>query len=398
MIKRAERIEKLPVYLFAQIDRAKREAIAKGMDIIDFGVGDPDLPTPSHIIEALYKAAKDPKNHRYPTYEGMLKFREAVALWYNNKFQVELDPEREVLTLIGAKEGIGHLPLAFINEGDMALIPDPGYPVYRAGITLAGGIPYSLPLLRENNFLPDLEAIDKKIAKKSKLIFLNYPNNPTSAVADKDFFKRVVAFAKENEIIVCHDAAYSELGYDDYKPPSFLEIKGAKEVGIEFHSLSKTYNMTGWRIGFACGNSDILAGLGSIKTNLDSGVFQAIQYAGIEALTGPQDCITENVVTYKKRRDILVKGLNRLGWDVPLPKVAFYVWIPVPSRLRSRASATERGYTSTKICEILLKEQGIVMTPGNGFGKTGEGYIRAALTVDKSRIEEAVKRIENLKF
>ncbi|MBU4560831.1 LL-diaminopimelate aminotransferase [bacterium] len=386
-MKKAERIEKLPVYLFAQIDRAKREAIAKGVDIIDFGVGDPDLPTPNHIIEALSRAAKDPKNHRYPSYEGMLKFREAAASWYKKRFQVELDPEREVLTLIGAKEGIGHIPLAFINEGDIALIPDPGYPVYRAGVTLAGGIPHSIPLLKENNFLPDLGAIDRKIAKKVKLIFLNYPNNPTSAVAGKDFFKKVVAFAKENDVIVCHDATYSELGYDGYKPPSFLEVEGAKEVGIEFHSLSKTYNMTGWRIGFAVGNSDILAGLGSIKTNVDSGVFQAIQYAGIEALAGPQECIAQNVATYKERRDILVEGLNRLGWGVSLPKVAFYAWIPVPQR-----------YTSAKLCEVLLEKCGIVMTPGNGFGKSGEGYIRAALTVDKSRIEEAVRRIENLKL
>ena len=387
MIKKAERIEKLPVYLFAQIDRAKREAIAKGVDIIDFGVGDPDLPTPDHIIEALSRAAKDPENHRYPSYEGMLKFREAAASWYKKRFEVELDPEREVLTLIGAKEGIGHIPLAFINEGDIALIPDPGYPVYRAGVTLAGGIPHSIPLLKENNFLPDLDKIDKKIAKKAKLIFLNYPNNPTSAVAGKDFFKKVVAFAKENDVIVCHDATYSELGYDGYKPPSFLEVKGAKEVGIEFHSLSKTYNMTGWRIGFAVGNSDILAGLGSIKTNVDSGVFQAIQYAGIEALAGPQECIAQNVATYKERRDILVEGLKRLGWGVSLPKVAFYAWIPVPQR-----------YTSAKLCEVLLEKCGIVMTPGNGFGKSGEGYIRAALTVDKSRIEEAVKRIERLKL
>ena len=387
MIKRAERIEKLPVYLFAQIDKAKREAMAKGVDIIDLGVGDPDLPTPNHIIEALYRAAKNPENHRYPSYEGMLKFREAVASWYNDKFQVDLDPEREVLTLIGAKEGIGHIPLAFINEGDVALIPDPGYPVYRAGVTLAGGIPQTMPLLRENNFLPDLGAIDQKIAERAKLIFLNYPNNPTSATAEKDFFGKVVKFAKENNIIVCHDATYSELGYDGFKPLSFLEIEGAREVGIEFHSLSKTYNMTGWRIGFACGNSDILAGLGSVKTNIDSGAFQAIQYAGIEALTGPQDGIAKNVTIYKERRDILVNGLNKLGWDVPLSKVAFYVWIPVP-----------KEYSSARICEILLEKCGIIMTPGNGFGKSGEGYIRAALTVDKSRIEEAVKRIENLKL
>ena len=387
MIKRAERIEKLPVYLFAQIDKAKREAMAQGIDIIDFGVGDPDLPTPDHVIEALSRAAQDPKNHRYPTYEGMLKFRQAVAWWYEKRFQVKLDPEREVLTLIGAKEGIGHIPLAFLNEKDVALVPDPGYPVYRAGVTFAGGIPHPMPLLKENDFLPDLEAIDKAIAQKAKLMFLNYPNNPTSSVADKDFFREVVDFATENEIIVCHDATYSELGYDGYKPPSLLEIEGAKGVGIEFHSLSKTYNMTGWRIGMAVGNSEILAGLGSIKTNVDSGVFQAIQYAGIEALTGPQDCIAQNVKTYKERRDILVKGLNELGWDVPLPKVAFYVWIPVP-----------QGYTSTRICEILLEEQGIVMTPGNGFGKSGEGYIRAALTVDKLRIEEAVRRIGNLKL
>jgi len=387
MLKRANRIEKLPIYLFAQIDRAKRETIAKGVDIIDFGVGDPDLPTPNHIIEALYRAAKDSKNHRYPTYEGMLQFREAVATWYKKRFNVELDPEREVLTLIGAKEGVGHIPLAFINEGDIALIPDPGYPVYRAGVTFAGGIPHTMPLLKENNFLPDLNKIDKTIAKKTKLIFLNYPNNPISSIADKDFFKKVVEFAKENDIIVCHDATYSELGYDGYQPPSFLEIEGAKEVGIEFHSLSKTYNMTGWRIGMSCGNSDILAGLGSIKTNIDSGVFQAIQYAGMEALAGSRDCIAQNVATYRERRDILVNGLNRLGWDIPLPKVAFYVWIPVPEK-----------YTSEKLCEVLLEKCGIVMTPGNGFGAFGEGYVRAALTVDKSRIEEAVKRIEKFRI
>jgi LL-diaminopimelate aminotransferase len=387
MIKKAERIEKLPVYLFAQIDKAKKEAIAKGKDIIDFGVGDPDLPTPKHIIEALTEAAADPQNHRYPNYEGMLEFRQATASWYKKRFRVDLKPEDEVLTLIGAKEGIGHLPLAFINEGDVALIPTPGYPVYRAGITFAGGIPHTLPLTKENNFLPDLEAIDKTIVKRAKLIFLNYPNNPTSAVAGKDFFAKVVKFARANDIIVCHDATYSELGYDGFQPPSFLEVEGAKEVGIEFHSLSKTYNMTGWRIGFCVGNSDILAGLGKIKTNMDSGAPQAIQRAGIAALAGPQDCVAENVAIYKKRRDILVEGLNKLGWKVPLPRVGFYVWMPIPE-----------GYSSAKLCQLLLEECGIVMTPGNGFGEPGEGYIRAALTVSEKRIEEAIKRIENLKL
>jgi len=387
MIERSQRIQLLPKYLFAKIDEAKARAISEGVDVIDLGIGDPDIPTPLAIVDELCEAARDPANHRYPTYEGMLEFREAVADWFRSRFNVDLDPTDEVLVLIGSKDGIGHIPLAFLNEGDYALIPDPGYPVYKAGVILSGGITYPLPLLSEGGFLPDLDGIDRDVARRAKLIFLNYPNNPTAAVADIRFFERVVEFAKANDILVCHDAAYSELGYDGYKAPSFLEAKGAKDVAVEFHSLSKTYNMTGWRIGFAVGNPDILAGLRGVKSNLDSGVFRAIQYAGIQALRSGRDSIARAMAIYKKRRNILVNGLRELGWSVPVPGAAFYVWIPVPE-----------GYTSASLCEALLSKAGIVVTPGTGFGEHGEGYVRTALTVDEARLAEAVKRIGKLKW
>jgi len=387
MIERSQRIQLLPKYLFAKIDEAKARAISEGVDVIDLGIGDPDIPTPLAIVDELCEAARDPANHKYPTYEGMLEFREAVADWFRSRFNVDLDPTDEVLVLIGSKDGIGHIPLAFLNEGDCALIPDPGYPVYKAGVILSGGITYPLPLLSEDGFLPDLDSIDRDVARRAKLIFLNYPNNPTAAVADIGFFERVVEFAKANDILVCHDAAYSELGYDGYKAPSFLEVRGAKDIAVEFHSLSKTYNMTGWRIGFAVGNQDILAGLRGVKSNLDSGVFRVIQYAGIQALRSGRDSITRAVAIYKKRRDILVNGLRELGWSVPVPRAAFYVWIPVPE-----------GHTSASLCEVLLSKAGIVVTPGAGFGEHGEGYVRAALTVDEARLAEAVKRIGKLKW
>jgi len=381
----AKRIKDLPPYLFAAIDKMKQEAIQKDVDIVNLGVGDPDLPTPPAIVKRLQAAVEDSRNHQYPSYEGLLTFRQAVARWYQKRFGVNLDPTTEVLTLIGSKEGIGHFPLAFINPGDVVLIPNPGYPVYHAGTLFAGGRSYFMPLLKENAFLPDLSRIPKGILKKAKVIFINYPNNPTSATADRSFFEEVVAFAKKHRLVVCHDAAYSEIFFDGQRPPSFLEAKGAKEVGIEFHSLSKTFNMTGWRIGFAVGNPKILAGLGKVKSNLDSGVFQAVQEAGIEAL-GCEDHLLEEIrKTYQERRDLLVPGLKQLGLEVALPKAAFYVWVAVPKR-----------YTSAKFTALLLSKAGIVTTPGNGFGNSGEGYIRMALTVKKEQLGEALQRMEKV--
>jgi len=382
-IEFATRIRTLPPYLFAAIDEMKQKAIARGVDIINLGIGDPDLPTPTPIIERLKQAAADPKNHQYPSYEGLLSFRQAIANWYQRRFGVTLDPMSEVLGLIGSKEGIGHVPLAFVDPGDIVLVPSPGYPVFPVGTTFAGGVPHLMPLLKQNGFLPDLNAIPKDVARRAKLMFLNSPNNPTSVVAGKDFFKRVVAFALEHEIIVCHDAAYSEIYYDGRRPPSFLEAEGAKDVGIEFHSLSKTFNMTGWRIGFAVGNKQILAGLGKVKSNLDSGIFQAVQEAGITAIQS-DDQLTDGLrKLYQERRDVLVPGLKKLGLDVDMPPAAFYVWIAVP-----------KGYTSTAFTAHLLEKAGIVTTPGNGFGAAGEGYIRMTLTTTKERLAEVVERIK----
>jgi LL-diaminopimelate aminotransferase len=355
------------------------------MDLINLGVGDPDLPTPEPIVRRLQKSAEDPKNHQYPSYEGMRAFREAVADWYRVRFNVPLDPGSEVLTLIGSKEGIGHLPLAFLNPGDRSLCPDPAYPVYSIGTMFAGGAPYFLPLRRENRFLPELDRIPASVLKRSRLLFINYPNNPTSAVADTGFFKKVVAFAKRHRLIVCHDAAYSEIYYDGLRPASFLEVEGARDVGIEFHSLSKTFNMTGWRIGFAVGNREIIAGLGKIKSNLDSGAFQAVQEAGIEALRLP-DSVTDGIRRiYQERRDLFVPGLTALGLDVEIPKAAFYVWIRTPKRTGS-----------SRFVQRLLTEAGIVSTPGQGFGAAGEGYIRMTLTVGTERLREALERLKRI--
>lgn len=383
----ASRLRQLPPYLFAEIDRLKLEAAERGMDIIDFGVGDPDLATPPHIVQRMAEAAADPRYHRYPSYEGLLAFRRAAAEWYRDRFGVALAPATEVLALIGSKEGIGHIPLAFIDPGDTVLVPDPGYPVYHAATVLAGGTPHALPLYPSNGFLPDLESIPLDVLRKAKMLFVNYPNNPTAAVASKEFFAHAVDFARRHHLILCHDAAYSEIAFDGFRPPSLLEIAGAKEVAIEYHSLSKTYNMTGWRIGFAVGNPEILAGLGKVKTNIDSGVFEAIQLAGIEALRGPQDCVAAHCKVYQERRDVLVQGLKGFGWDVPTPQASFYVWIPVLS-----------GYTSAELVKRLLGEAGIVTTPGVGFGTHGEGFIRAALTVPVERIREAVERIGKISF
>ncbi|MCX9085739.1 MAG: LL-diaminopimelate aminotransferase [Candidatus Methanoperedens sp.] len=382
-MKYADRINSLPPYLFAAIDKAKAEVIKKGVDVINLGIGDPDMPTPPHIVDAMKKSLDNPARHRYPSYEGMLSFRNAAAQWYKKIMNVALNPEDEVLTLIGSKEGIAHIPLAFLNPGDVSLVPDPGYPVYNIGSILASAKPFKMPLLAENEFLPDLDAIPKDIAKKAKLMFLNYPNNPTSATASLKFFEEVVEYAHENDIIVVHDDAYSEMTFDGYKAPSFLNASGARDVGIEMHSLSKTYNMTGWRLGFAVGNKDILEGLGKVKTNVDSGAFESVQEAGIAALTGPQDCVRDMNKMYRQRRDALLTGLSELGLDVKPPKATFYVWAHVNGK-------------ASDFSTMLLEKAGIVATPGNGFGEYGEGYVRFALTQSVEKINEAVERMRKL--
>ncbi len=381
----AERIRTLPPYLFAAIDEMKQQAIARGVDIINLGIGDPDLPTPDPILERMQQAVTDPQHHQYPSSSGMLSFRTAVAGWYQRRFNVTVDPKSEVVTLIGSKEGIGHVPMAFIDPGDVVLVPSPGYPVYPVAASFAGGIAHEMPLLKQNGFLPDLDAIPPDVARNAKLMFLNSPNNPTSVMADTAFFSRVIAFAKEHHVIVCHDAAYSEIFYDGLRPSSFLEAEGAMDVGIEFHSLSKTFNMTGWRIGFAVGRTEVVAGLSQIKSNMDSGQFQAVQEAGITALESDDRLTAGLRAIYQERRDVLVAGLRNLGLEFDVPSATFYVWIEVP-----------KGYTSASFTAHLLEKAGIVTTPGNGFGAPGEGYIRMALTTTKERLAEAVDRLKHI--
>ena len=382
----SQRLNKLPPYLFAEIDKAKRKARAEGADIIDLGIGDPDQPTPNHIIEKLNEASHDPANHRYALDQGMDILRAAVKKWYEARFGVSLNHSDEILPLIGSKEGIAHIPLAFINKGDYSLVPEPCYPPYKGGTILAGGTPFIMPLLEENNFLPRLDKIPNRVLKKAKFLFLNYPNNPTSACAELSFYNEVVKFAKKHAIIVLHDAAYSEINFDGYKPPSFLQAKGACDVGIEFHSLSKTYNMTGWRIGWACGNKKIIGGLAKVKANTDSGIFSAIQLAGVEALNGPQEYIAAMCRLYQQRRDALVEGLNRIGWQAAKPKATFYVWVKLPKSHKA----------SIKFAKFLLDEASIVVTPGCGFGQSGEGYVRMALTASEDRIKEAIERLKKV--
>jgi len=386
-IEKATRLSQLPPYLFKEIDRLKAELVAQGKDVINLGVGDPDQPTPAFIVEALAKASQKPENHQYPSYSGMNSFRDAAARWCKRRFGLDLNPATEVLTLIGSKEGIAHFPLAFLNPGDIALIPSPAYPVYLSGTLYAGGTPVLMPLLKKNNFLPDLKAIPEDIAQRAKILFINYPNNPTGATADRAFFEEVVAFAKKYNIIVAHDAAYSEMGFDSYRPESFLDVPGARDVGVEFHSLSKTFNMTGWRIGFAIGNAEILDGLGQVKSNIDSGAFNAVQEAGLAALDSDQSCVEAMRQIYQERRDVLIAGLQSAGLKPETPQASFYVWCATPS-----------GMKSADLTALLLKECGIVTTPGNGFGDPGEGYVRFALTVSKERLAQAVERIKKLKI
>jgi LL-diaminopimelate aminotransferase len=381
----ARRIERLPPYLFTEISRKIAEKRSQGVDVISFGIGDPDLPTPERIIESLREASLDAANHRYPETEGLPELRQAIARWYERRFGVSLDPEREVLPLIGSKEGIGHIALCFIEPGDVALVPDPGYPVYAMGTLLAGGEAYYLPLREEDGFLPDLEAVPDEVLRRARVLWLNYPNNPTGAVADIAFFERAAAFAREHGLAVLHDGPYSEVAFEGYRAPSFLEAEGAREVGIELHSLSKSYNMTGWRIGMAVGNAEIIGALTRVKSNLDSGIPQAIQRMAIAALEGPQDCIEEHNRVYQRRRDRLVAALRGLGLRVSPPKASLYVWARVPE-----------GTTSVEFATRLLDDAGVVVTPGVGYGPSGEGYVRLSLTIPDERLEEGVRRLEGL--
>lgn len=380
----ANRIANLPPYLFAQIDKKIAEKKAAGVDVISLGIGDPDLPTPDNIIKKVCEQAANPDNHRYPSYFGMPAFRESIAAWYKKRFDVDLDPNTEVLPLIGSKEGIAHISLAMLDPGDVTLVADPGYPVYNTGTILAGAESHFLPLLDENDFLPKLDEIPEEVVDRAKTIFLNYPNNPTSAIAPDSFFEDLVAWSKKTGVMVAHDNPYSELTYDGYVAPSFLQYPGAKDVGIEFHSLSKTYNMTGWRIGWACGNAEVIEKLGTVKSNIDSGIFNAVQYAGIEALEGPQDIVAEMREVYQRRRDLVMSALNRMGLKARTPKATIYVWVRVPE-----------GYNSASFATHVLEKSGVVVPPGSGYGPSGEGFIRISLTISDDRLAEAMERIEN---
>ncbi len=382
----AERLASLPPYLFAAIDKAKEEVRAKGLDIISLGIGDPDLPTPNFIIEALCKAARDPANHQYPSYVGLLSFRQAVADWYLRRFGVSLDPNTEVVSLIGSKEGIAHFPLAFVNPGDLVLIATPNYPVYGVTTEFVGGIPLYLPLTDENDFLPDLDSIDSDTWKRAKAIYVNYPNNPTAAMAPRSFYEKLIQKALEFNVIVVHDAAYTEMYFNEAnKPLSILEIPGGRDVAIEFHSLSKTYNMTGWRIGMAVGNASLIKGLGKVKENVDSGIFQAVQEAGIVALNQGDAYSAELRDIYRERRDVVTQALQKAGISCRVPEATFYVWSKVPG-----------GVSSQDFVTRVLRQTGVVTTPGNGFGAPGEGYFRISLTVNTDRLKEAVLRISQL--
>ncbi len=381
---KAKRIKELPPYLFARIEKKIAEKKEQGVDIISLGIGDPDRPTPKIIIDKLAETAQNPANHQYPSSAGMLSFRKAVTEYYKKRHNVQLDPKTEVVSLIGSKEGIGHISLCYVDPGDINLVPEPGYPVYGIGTLLAGGTSFTMPLMEENNFLPDLEKIPSEVADKAKLMFINYQKNPTGAVADINFFNKVVSFAKKHNIIVCHDAAYTEVYYDDQdKPISFLEAEGALDVGIEFGSLSKPFNMTGWRIGYAAGRKDVIEALTTIKSNIDSGVFQAVQEAAITGLENAESLIRENQIVYKERRDEAIASLKELGWEIEAPRGSFYIWAKVP-----------KGYDSSTFAEEILEKTGVIITPGLGYGQAGEGYFRISLTVDQKRMKEAFERIK----
>jgi LL-diaminopimelate aminotransferase len=384
-VRTARRIEKLPPYLFAEIDAKVAEARARGADIISFGVGDPDLPTPPHVVEALVRAARDPATHRYPSYTGMPAFRDAIAAWYQQRFEVKLDPDSEVQPLLGSKEGIFHLPVAFVDPGDVALVPDPGYPVYETGAILAGGEPVLLPLRAEDDWQPDLDAIPPETADAARVLWLNYPSNPTAATTTLEYFQRAVDFCLSNDVLLAHDAAYTEITFDGYVAPSVLQADGARECAVEFHSLSKTYNMTGWRVGWVAGAPEAIEAIKRLKTNIDSGIFDALQRAGIAALEGPQDALAASLERYRRRRDLLCDGLASLGVAVDPPKGSIYLWAPVPS-----------GHGSESFTTLVLDQADVVVAPGNGYGPTGEGFVRFSLTVPDDRLEEGVERLRKV--
>lgn len=382
-MKRSIRLDKIPPYLFAEIDRKINEAKANGVDILSLGIGDPDTPTLEDVVAEMHVAIDNPKNHDYPPYNGTKEFREAACDWMKERFGVELDPDKEMLANIGSKEAIAHVFFAYVDEGGYTLVPDPGYPVYKNATIFAGGIPYSMPLSAENNFLPDFDKIPEEIAKKSKIMFLNYPNNPTGAVCDLEFFKKAVDFCKKYDILLCHDQAYCEMTYDGYVAPSVLQVEGAKDVAIEFFSHSKSYNMTGWRVGFVCGNEEAITALGTIKNNIDSGVFKAIQQAAVAAFKTPKERIQKLNNMYKERKEVMEQGLRELGWDIVPSKATFYLWVPVP-----------KGFTSEEFVTVMLEKAHVVVPPGNGYGKYGEGFFRIALTKPVEDIKEALRRMK----
>ena len=382
-MKFSRRLEKLAPYPFVEISRIIAEKRAAGADVVTFGIGDPDIPTPQPIVDRLLKASQDPPNHRYPETDGLPELRRAIAYWYEQRFAVKLDPDTEVLPLIGAKEGIGHVALCFLDPGDLALVPDPAYPVYGVGTMFAGAESHIMPLHEKNGWLPELDAIPDNVARSAKVMWLNYPNNPTSAVASTEDLADATAYCREHDIALLHDAAYSEIGYDGYRAASFLQVEGAREVGIEFHSLSKSYNMTGWRIGMAVGNAAMIKALFQVKANLDSGIPQAIQEMAMEALTGPQDCVEENIAIYQRRRDRVVSALTTMGLQVGVPQASLYIWARVPE-----------GFSSAEFAARLLAETDIVVTPGSSYGKYGEGYIRLSLTTPDEQVEKGCRRLE----
>lgn len=382
-MRQSERLDKIPPYLFAEIDRKIAEAKAKGIDIISLGIGDPDTPTIPIVVEEMHKAIDDAKNHDYPPYDGTEQFKTAASTWMKKRFGTNLDAKTQILANIGSKEAIAHVFFAYVDAGDYTLVPDPGYPVYKNATIFAGGTPYSMPLLAENNFLPDFDKIPEDIARKSKLMFLNYPNNPTAAICDLAFWEKAVAFCKKYDILLCSDQAYCEMTYDGYIAPSVLQVEGAQDVAIEFFSHSKSYNMTGWRVGFVAGNTQAIKALGTIKNNIDSGVFKAIQQAASKAFEAPQSQIDTLNAMYKERKDVMEAGLKELGWDITPSKATFYLWLPVP-----------KGFTSEKFATVMLEKAGIVVPPGNGYGSYGEGYFRIALTKDIETIKKALSRMK----
>jgi LL-diaminopimelate aminotransferase len=383
----AQRLSRIPPYLFAEIDRKVQEKKRAGVDVISLGIGDPDLATPGRIVSVLQETAADPANHRYPSYFGLAELRESIARWYAERSGVELDPATEVLPTLGSKDGISHAPLALVDPGDVVLAPDPGYTVYVTGAIMAGAEPHIMPLTAKNHWLPDLDAIPSDVARHARLMWLNYPNNPTAATADREFLERAVEYCRRHDIILCHDAPYSEIAFDGYRPLTLFEIPGAKEVGLEFHSLSKTYNMTGWRIGWVCGRADLVNLVGQLKTNIDSGIFQAVQWAAIEALNGGEEETKAACAVYARRHRLVADTLNSLGWDIHPPRATFYVWAPVP-----------RGYDSIGFATHVLDQVGVNITPGVGFGAHGEGYFRLSVTAPDARLEEAMARMRKLKL